>query len=423
MKRRSFMQGAGALVLSASSMASFATTLVRAKPKVVVIGGGFAGAAVAKHLRVHSLEQIDVTVVEPRAEFICTPMSNLVVGGVREINALTFSYHDLEQHYGIRWIQGRATTIDAAQRTVTLADGTQLPYDRLIVSPGIDFMWEELSGIDADARQSVLHAWKGDAQMQQLFAQIEAMHDGGRFIISIPQAPLRCPPAPYERACLVADYLMREKNGCKVVILDANADVLTQAKQFKQVWSQRYADVIEYRPNFTTAEVHAASGTVVSDFGDKVQGAVLNVIPPQRAGDIALQAGLANINRRWCEVDFLSFESTQAKHIHVLGDAIQIAPQMPKAAQMASQQARVCAAAIINMFDDKEPDSDPTLTSTCYSFVSGHQAMHLRSRHRYDAQEKTFLSVASEFAATQPSSSDADEAETWLRTLVADCLA
>lgn len=421
MKRRIFLQGVGALALSTS--AAFATPLVRAKPQVIVIGGGFAGAAVAKHLRVHSEEQIDVTVIEPRPEFICALLSNLVVGGVRELNALTFSYHDLTQHYGIRWIQDTAKAIDPVQRSVTIGDGTKLSYDRLVVCPGIDFMWEDLAGMDVAARQSVLHAWKGDAQLSQLFAQINAMHDGDRFVLSIPQAPTRCPPAPYERACLVADYLMRAKNGCKVVILDANADVLAEAKQFKEVWSQRYADVIEYRPNFTTAEVHAASGTVVSDFGDKVQGTVLNVIPPQRAGDIALQTGLANINRRWCEVDFLSFESTQAKNIHVLGDAIQIAPQMPKAAQMASQQARVCAAAIINLFDDKEPDANPSLTSTCYSFVSGHQAMHIRSKHHYDAREKTFISAASDFSSSQPSSADADDAENWLRTVVADCLA
>jgi len=421
MKRRTFIQSVGALALSTA--ASFATSQVRAKPRVVVIGGGFAGAAVAKHLRVHGEEWIDVTVVEPCPEFICLPLSNLVVGGGRALNAQTFSYRELVQHYGIRWIQGIATAIDSRQRTVTLADGTQLPYDRLIVCPGIDFMWEALTGMDATARQSVLHAWKGDAQLSQLFTQIDAMHDGGSFVLSIPQAPMRCPPAPYERACLVADYLLRMKNRCKVVILDANVDVLTEARQFKQVWSQRYADILEYRPNFTTAEVHAGSGTVVSDFGDKVQGSVLNVIPPQRAGDIAMHVGLANINQRWCEVDFLSFESTQARHVHVLGDAIQIAPQMPKAAQMASQQARVCAAAIINLFDDKEPDQNPMLTSTCYSFISGHQAMHIRSKHRYDAQEKTFISATSDFSSSQPSSADADEAENWMRTLVADSLA
>lgn len=422
MKRRYFLQGMGALAVAAGAGCS--TSFMRAQPRVVIIGGGFAGATAAKQLRIVSQGRIDVTLVEPNLEFICCPLANLVVAGVKRMNDLTFSYRDLSQRYGVKLITDAAVAIDAERRSVKLAGGTQLPYDRLIVSPGIDFIWEQLAGMEVPgAKQRVLHAWKGDAQFQALHAQIDAMPDRSRFVLSIPQAPLRCPPAPYERACLVADYLLRTKKGCKVVILDGNADVLAEGRQFKQVWSSRYRDVIEYRPNFTVAEVHAASGTVVSDFGDEVRGAVLNVIPPQRAGEIALQSGLANINKRWCEVDFLSFESTQVKNVHVLGDAIQIAPLMPKAAQMASQQARVCAAAIVGLFDSKQPDTNLTLSSSCYSFTSPQQAMHIRSSHRYDAREKTFLSVTSEFNVSNPSDAEATEAESWMHQLVSDCFA
>jgi hypothetical protein len=211
--------------------------------------------------------------------------------------------------------------------------------------------------------------------------------------MSVPLAPYRCPPGPYERASQVAHYFSRAKPRSKVLILDANDDVVSKGPLFKRFWSERYAGIVDYRPGFKAVDVDAALRTVISELGDRVQATVLNVIPPQRAGSIALQSGLANVNKRWCEVDFRTFESTQARNVHVLGDAIQTAPLMPKSAHMANQHAKVCAAAVVDLVNGRTPDPSPMLTNTCYSFVSDQDVIHVASVHAYDAGKKTLLVV------------------------------
>jgi hypothetical protein len=223
--------------------------------------------------------------------------------------------------------------------------------------------------------------------------QLEAMPDGGVYAITIPLAPFRCPPAPYERACQVAFYFGQRKKKSRVLILDANEDVQSKGALFKRAWAERYAGMLEYRPGFVTADVDAGRRIAISEFGDQVQADVLNVVPPQRAGLIATRTGLANINQRWCEVDFLTYESSQFKNIHVLGDAIQVASQMPKSAHMANQQAKICAAAIIDTFNDRLPNRHPLAVNTCYSYVSDVDAMHVASVHAYEAEHKTMLPV------------------------------
>jgi NADPH-dependent 2,4-dienoyl-CoA reductase/sulfur reductase-like enzyme len=248
---------------------------------------------------------------------------------------ITVGYDILTRRHGVNIVRDTVQSIDTEKRTVKLAGGSTLPYDRLILSPGIDFIWDQLPGMkQPGAQDKVLHGWKAGAQTIALRRQLEAMPDGGTFVMSIPQAPYRCPPGPYERACQVAYYFSHAKPKSRILILDANDDVTSKGPLFKKVWAERYKGIIEYRPGFNAADVDASSNTVISELGDKVQGTVLNVIPPQRAGSIAAQAGLANMNKRWCEVDFLAFESTQAKYIHVLGDAIQAAPLMPKCARL-----------------------------------------------------------------------------------------
>jgi sulfide dehydrogenase [flavocytochrome c] flavoprotein chain len=422
MQRRQFLRalGLGATVASAAGHALAAA----AKARVVIIGGGYGGATTAKYLRLWSGGAVEVTLVEPAASFVSCPMSNLVLGGSRQLADLTLSYDTLVRRHGVRLVRAAAEAIDGERRQVRLAGGERLPYDRLIVSPGIDFIWEQLPGmLQDDAQQRVLHAWKAGPQTVALRRQLEALPDGGTFVISIPPAPFRCPPGPYERACQVAHYFSRAKKKAKVLVLDGNDDIVSKGALFKQVWAERYRDIIEYRPQFALADVDAATNTAISEFGDRVPAGVLNLIPPQRAGRIAQQAGLANINRRWCEVDFLTYESTQARHIHVLGDAIQGAPLMPKSGHMANQHAKVCAGAVLDLLAGREPNPAPLLTNTCYSFVSDIDAIHVASVHAYSREKKTMLTVPGSGGVSSAASAlEGDYAHSWARNIWADTL-
>jgi sulfide dehydrogenase [flavocytochrome c] flavoprotein subunit len=426
MKRRQFMQAVGgALPLTAL----LASPIVRAQPKasarVVVVGGGYGGATAAKYLRLWGGGKIDVTLVEPNPQFVSCPLSNLVLGGFRQMADITLGYDNLVKRHGVKLVKDYAQEIDKGQRTVKLAGGQSLAYDRLILSPGVDFLWDQLPGMDTpEAQKKIMHAWKAGPQTVTLRQQLEAMPDGGTFVISIPPAPFRCPPGPYERACQVAAYFAQHKKKSKVVILDANDDVLSKGPLFKKAWADLYAGIVEYVPKFTTADVDAAGNTVISDFGDKIQGAVVNVIPPQRAGAIAVQAGVANMNQRWCEVDFLTFESTQAKNIHVLGDAIQVAPLMPKSGHMANQHAKVCAAAVVDLLNGDAPNQAPMLNNTCYSYVSENGVAHIASVHAYSAEKKTFLSVPGAGGVSAAANeAEIKYAESWARNIWADSLA
>lgn len=395
MQRRSFLRAAGATALAAAAPATLrAASLLGARARVLVIGGGFGGATAAKYLRQWSDGALDVTLIEPNEALVSCPMSNLVLSGVRQMADITTPYSALTKKYGVNVVRDLAQEIDPVKRIVRLASGTSFAYDRLVVSPGIDFIWDELPGMQAPgAQDSILHAWKAGPQTLALRRQLEAMPDGGMYTITIPLAPFRCPPAPYERACQVAFYFSQHKKNSRVLILDANEDVQSKGALFKRAWAERYAGMLEYRPGFVTADVDVQRRTAISEFGDQVQADVLNVIPPQRAGLIATRSGLANINQRWCEVDFLSYESSRYKHIHVLGDAIQVASQMPKSAHMANQQAKICAAAIIDTFNDRLPNRHPLAANACYSYVSDVDAMHVASVHAYEAEHKTMLPV------------------------------
>ena len=400
MLRRQFVRtlGAGSALGAMGTLGMLsgcATTGGGNGPKVVIVGGGFGGATAAKYVRMWSDYGISVTLVEPNASFISCPMSNLVLGGTKAMADITSSYDGLVKKYGVNLVNDSVTHIDADKRVVKLAGGTELPYDRLILSPGIDFMWEALPGMAAaGAKDKVLHAWKAGAQTVALRKQLEAMPDGGVFAISIPQAPYRCPPGPYERACQVASYFQKAKPKSKVLILDGNDDVTSKPALFKKAWTDRYKDIIEYRPKHVVNDVDVATNTLKFEFNDDVKANVLNVLPPMRAGEIAVKTGLATANKRWCEVDFLTFESKAAKNIHVLGDSIQIAPLMPKSAHMANQHGKVCAAAVVALLTGKTPNSSPIYNNTCYSFVSSEDVVHVASVHTYDPEKKTMVTVA-----------------------------
>ena len=427
MQRRELIRVAGAASLAGSvvSIAGCASAPKARGAKVVVVGGGYGGATAAKYVRMWSNNQVDVTLVEPNPAFVSCPISNLVIGGVKTMADITTPYDNLSKRHGIKVVRDMVASIDPDKRIVKLASGSELPYDRLILSPGIDFMWEQLPGMSAaGAKDKVLHAWKAGPQTVALRKQLEAMPDGGVYALSIPLAPYRCPPGPYERACQVASYFSRAKPRSKVIVFDANEDVTSKGALFKKAWAERYKGILEYRPRHVTKDVVAASNTLKFDFNDDAKATVLNVIPPMRAGAIAVKTGLATANARWCEVDFLTFESKAAKNIHILGDSIQIAPGMPKSGHMANQHGKTCAAAVIALLSDQNPNAMPIYNNVCYSFVSPQDVVHVASVHRYDADKKTMLSVAGSGGVSPAANElEAQYALAWARNIWADTLA
>ncbi len=424
MDRRQFIQaGSAASVLGLT--AGCASVGGGAGGHVVVVGGGYGGATAAKYIRMWSDGRVNVTLVEPGDSFISCPISNLVLGGSKQMADVTVPYDNLARRHGVKIVKDRATAIDADKRQVRLAGGGTLSYDRLVLSPGIDFMWDALPGMKKPGAQDrVLHSWKAGPQTVALRKQLEAMPDGGVYALTIPLAPYRCPPGPYERACQVAHYFSKAKPKSKVLILDANEDVTSKGALFKKAWADRYKGIIDYRPKHVLVDVDAASGTLRFDFNDPIKAQVLNVVPPQRAGDIAFNAGLATANKRWCEVDWLTQESIAAKNIHILGDATLSAPTMPKSGHMANQHGKVAAAAIVALLSGRAPGTLPIYNNTCYSFVSDTDVVHVASVHRYDAEKKTMLPVAgSGGVSTAASELEGRYAMAWARNIWADTLA
>ncbi|MBL8336803.1 MAG: FAD-dependent oxidoreductase [Rhodoferax sp.] len=427
MRRRRLLQAAAAGPVAAvlGAVGGCAAPARSAGPRVVVVGGGYGGATAAKYLRMWSDARFDVTLVEPNPAFVSCPLSNLVLGGSRSMADITLSYGRLAQRHGVRIVRDTATAIDPERQQVRLAGGAVLPYDRLVVSPGIDLLWDSVPGLELPgAAGQVLHAWKAGPQTVALRQRLEAMPDGGVFALAIPPAPYRCPPGPYERACQVASYLQRHKPRSKVLVLDANDDITSKGSLFRKAWADRYPGLVEYRPRQTLAGVDVAAGLLRFDLGEDVRASVLNLIPPMRAGTLAVTTGLVPAGRRWCEVDFLTQESRVLPRIHVLGDAIQVAPAMPKSAHMANQHAKTCAAAIVALLTDQPPNALPIYHNTCYSFVSDDAAMHVASVHRYDAAQKTMLPVPGAGGlSAEASVQEGRYAMGWARNIWADTLA
>ena len=390
-KRRDFLKTGAA----ATALASLYGCAVgdKAGGHVVVVGGGYGGATVAKYLRMWSAGSVQVTLIERNPTFISCPISNLVIGGTKTMEDITISYAGLKDKWGVRVLQDEVSAVDSAKRTVSLKSGGSVSYDRLVLSPGIDFMFDDIPALQNEAAQGkILHAWKAGPQTVALRQQLESMADGGVYAIAIPKAPYRCPPGPYERACLVADYFKRSKPKSKVVILDANEDVQSKKALFTKAWSDLYKGIIEYRPNSEIKDVDVASNTAVLEF-DKFKADVLNVIPPHRAGNIAHRSGIKLINNRWVDINWQSMESTNTPGIHVIGDAIFPAPTMPKSGHMANQHAKLAAAAILNMLAGQAPNPEPVVMNTCYSFVDTKNVIHVASVHQYDAATKTMQPV------------------------------
>ncbi len=427
MKRRQFVQtvAAGSALGTLGFVSGCATVSSGSGPHVVVVGGGYAGATAAKYTRLFSEGKVRVTLIEPNPAFVSCPISNLVLQGSKTLADITTPYDNLEKRHGVKLVRDMVASIDPEKRLVKLTSGGEMAYDRLIVSPGVDFMWETLPGMaQAGAKDKVLHAWKAGAQTVALRKQLEAMPNGGTYALSIPLAPYRCPPGPYERACMVANYFKKAKPKSKVVIFDANDDIQSKKALFMKAWDEHYKGIIEYRPKHAVTDVDAATNTLKFEFNDDFKASVANVVPNMRAGDIAVKTGLATANKRWCDVDFLTFESKAHKNIHVLGDAIQIAPAMPKSGHMANQHGKTCAAAVVSLLMGKEPPALPIYANTCYSFVTDEDVVHVASVHRYDAEKKTMLTVpGSGGVSVAASELEGRYALAWAKNIWADTLA
>ena len=356
---------ASAVAGAAASSLSSPAVAQGAAGRVVVIGGGFGGATCARFLKALD-PRLDVTLVEANATFIACPFSNEVIVGLRELQEQEFGYDGVRKA-GVTVAIQSATGVDASARTVTLADGTKLPYDRLVLSPGIDINWTGLPGYTQASAERMPHAWKAGAQTLLLRRQLEAMPDGGTVVISAPGNPFRCPPGPYERASLIAWYLKTKKPKSKLIVLDAK-DVFSKQRLFQNAWKALYPDTLEWVSLSSGGKVNAVeadSMTLVTDF-NRYKADVVNVIPPQKAGAIAAIAGVAD-SSGWCPIDPVSFESKLQPGMHVIGDAA-IMGAMPKSAFAANAQAKACASAVVRLLAGEKP-VEPRLLNTCYSIV------------------------------------------------------
>ncbi len=414
--RRNAMFG---ITTAAATLARPSILRAQSTGRVVVVGGGFGGAACARALK-RAQENLQVILIEPNAVFTSCPLSNEVIAGLRDIEAQQFGYDKLAAE-GVTLIGQAVTAIEPQQRSVMTADGVALPYDRLVLSPGIDFHFEALPGYDETASKKMPHAWKGGAQTLLLRTQLEAMDDGGVVAIAVPANPSRCPPAPYERASLIAHYLKTKKPRSKVLILDAK-DNFSQQRLFEKAWKELYGDMIErvaLSQGGRVTSVDPSTKTIITEFGNYTPD-VANVIPPQRAGRIAEIAGAADTSG-WCPIDPMTFESKLVQNIHVIGDAC-LGGGIPKSASAASAQGKACAAAIVNLLAGRTPET-PRLTGVCYNTVAPGFGFSLAGN--YQPRGDIFAEV--EGGATSPVDAprelrarEAAEAERWFQTITAD---
>jgi sulfide dehydrogenase [flavocytochrome c] flavoprotein subunit len=373
--RRDFLKTTGLTVATLSSgvLTSFAA---EAKRRVIVIGGGWGGATAAKYIRLTD-PSVAVTLLEPNKEFISCPFSNLVVSGVESLKNLTMGYNGLKK-YGVQIRHEVAGAIEPDKKRVRVGKD-YLAYDRLIVSPGIDFQWDQVEGL-AQAKDTVLHAWKAGPQTIQLAKQLQSLKDGGVVVMTVPPVAYRCPPGPYERASMIAWYLQTKKPKSKLIVLDANKDIVSKTGLFKAVFKD-YPN-LDYRPSNKVEKIDVGAKEVTTEPGDKVNYDVINLIPPQRAAAIAVEADLVGGDKRWCEVDHVTYESVKQKTIHVIGDAT-IGLPVPKSGNIANAMGKICATAVAHLLNGKEP---PVIApgNTCYSWVNDKEAIAVVNSYKIE---------------------------------------
>ncbi|MGB7502974.1 MAG: NAD(P)/FAD-dependent oxidoreductase [Azonexus sp.] len=429
--RRSFIKVLGsasglALAGCASQGPVGSTTEIMPKGgtrRVVVVGGGFGGAIAAKYVRMLD-KSIEVVMIEKNRQFISCPFSNFYIAGLmNDMSTLTIGYDKLAANHGIKMVFGEVTAIDPAAKKVVTTEGT-LAYDRLIVSPGIDFRTEEIEGYDARTAEIFPHAWKAGAQSTLLRNQLQSMKDGGTVVISMPLVPYRCPPGPYERASLIASYLKKHKPKSKLILLDANPDVVSKKPLFTKAWSTYYKDNFQYLNGKKVTKVDTGAGLVSVEGIDDFKGDVINLIPAQRAGMIAISSGLAGDDKKWCPVDAISFESTKHKGIHVIGDSAAPAsdgPPMPKSGYSANSQAKVCAMNVVNLMNGKET-IELSGINVCYSAISEHESVSIAAVYTVKGGKIMSVPNSGGISPVDFSMAKAEHAygESWLRNILTE---
>jgi sulfide dehydrogenase [flavocytochrome c] flavoprotein subunit len=419
--RRSFLKlvGAGAGAAGLPMIGRAAELMPKGAKRVVVIGGGYGGTIAAKYIRMMD-KSIEVVMIERNDHFVSCPFSNLYIGGIlKDLSPLTIKYDKLVSNHGVKVVQAEVTAIDPAAKVVTTSKGT-VSYDRLVVSPGIDFRLEEMKGYDAAAMEKMPHAWKAGPQTVLLRNQLEAMKDGGTMVMTVPLAPYRCPPGPYERASMVAYYLKKNKPKSKLVVLDANPDITSKGGLFKKGWKDNYEGIIDYRGAKKVTEVDAKAMAVMVEGLEEIKGDVINVIPPQRAGQIAVAAGLVGDDKNWCPVNATTFESTKQAGIHVIGDAC-IAGAMPKSGYSANSEAKVCAMNIVALMNGKET-TELSGINTCYSYINDKDAVSVAAV--YAVKEGKIVAVPNSGGVSPADYSaakmEAIYAESWLKNILTE---
>jgi NADPH-dependent 2,4-dienoyl-CoA reductase/sulfur reductase-like enzyme len=413
--RRDFLRSSGA-ALGVGILAGCATTKGDLAPKsarrVVVVGGGWGGATAAKYVRLGD-PSIEVVLLEPNRKFVSCPFSNLVLSGVRTIDSMTFGYEGLARH-GVKVRHEAATALDPSTRRVRIGEG-YLEYDRAIVAPGVDFQLEQVEGLAA-AQDSVLHAWKAGPQTVQLARQLQSIPDDGVFVLTVPPVAYRCPPGPYERACQVAWYLKTKKPRAKLIVLDANQNVVSKAALFRAAW-KAYPN-LDYRASNRVVKVDPGAREVTTEFGDRVKYDVVNVIPPQRAGTLAVEADLVGADKRWCEVDHVTYESAKYKTVHVIGDST-IGMPVPKSGNVANAMGKICAANVVNLLNGRPPVAMAP-GNTCYSWVSDTEAIAVVNSYKIENNKVVQIEQA---LTPGQSVMFAQNAVSWANSIWADVLA
>ena len=416
MDRRTFLHtAAGIAVLASSGMALAATGSPKAR--VLVVGGGMAGASVAKYLRLWG-DAVDVTLIERQATYTSSIMSNLVLTGQRTLASLAYQYDTLQSRYGVHLIVDDVVEVDPVAPSLKLASGKRLSADRIILAPGIDF--DLVPGLDDASRMP--HAWQAGSQTTLLAQQLAALPTGGVVVITVPKMPYRCPPGPYERACLVADWLKSNKPRAKLIVIDANADIAVEKENFQRAFSELYGGIIEYRKGVDITSVDTKKMTLATSSG-AVRADVVNLIPRQRAAALVAKAGLAtDAQARFAPVDVLSYASSTAPKVHVLGDSC--ATTQPLAGQMANQQAKVCADALTRIFAGHEPDPAPVTNSACYSTITSTEAGWMQAVFQYDPATRTMKPVVKSSTASNGwTQKNFRQMNKWFGALMADTFA
>jgi sulfide dehydrogenase [flavocytochrome c] flavoprotein chain len=411
-----------AATAAAGLSAPWVSTRAQGAMHVVIIGGGFGGATAARYLKRFN-PAIRVTLIEPASEFVMCPMSNRVIHGGLTLKDISRPYDRFVSRNDIRWIRAVADDIDPDRREVRVGKD-RIAYDKLIVSPGVDYVYDGMAGMEtAQAQRAIPHGWKAGEQTNRLKDMLYAVPQGGTLAMHIPKVPYRCPPGPYERASLLAYYLHARNPKGKLLVFDSNPEIQAKKGLFEAAWTKQYKGLIEYVPNAEIEAIDAGSRTIEFKDQGKHKVDLLNVIPPQRAGAIARRAGLATVGERWCGVDFLSYESLKHRNIHVLGDSIAGAPGMPKSGHMANQEAKVCAGAIAAASLGMAVPDNPIIANTCYSFISQSEVIHVAGVYRYDAAKKTMVAAAGAGGlSAAPTATEAIYAMAWAANIMSDTL-